>query len=266
MMTKLFETRALLLAAGTAWAVLLPGVARATPVSPTDFAALAVRCAPAVSLQTLAAVARTESAFDPWALHDNTTGLSENPANGQAALVDASAWVARGDSVDIGMMQINSANLPALNMTVASALDPCVSLAGGAEVLQAAFGKGDTSPDAEVALLLALSRYNTGSPLKGIMNGYARKVMANAGSASPSAPPVTLNALPAADPNAPPSWDVSATGSYAQTHGAPWLIPLAPGSGTPKQSVGHPAPAQAPDTLVATNQASSSTQPTTRSQ
>jgi type IV secretion system protein VirB1 len=264
--SRLFEARGLILAAGTAWLAFVPGAALATSVSPTDFAALAARCAPAVSAQTLAAVARTESAFDPWALHDNTTRLSENPGNGRAALADASAWVARGDSVDIGMMQINSANLPALNMTVVSALDPCVSLAGGAEVLQAAFGNGDTSPDAQVALLLALSRYNTGSPLKGIMNGYARKVMAYAGSTSLSAPSVALNALPAADPNAPPSWDVSATGAYAQSHGAPWLIPLAPGPGTPKQSVGRPAPAQAPETLVATNKASSSIQPTTRSQ
>ena len=266
MMTRLYKTRALLLAAGTAWVAFVPSAARATSVSPTDFAALAARCAPAVSAQTLAAVARTESAFDPWALHDNTTGLSENPDDSQTALADASAWVARGDSVDIGMMQINSANLPALNMTVASALDPCVSLAGGAEVLRAAFGNGDTSPDAQVALLLALSRYNTGSPLKGIMNGYALKVMANAGRAPLSTPSVALSALPAADPNEPPSWDVSATGAYAQSHGAPWLIPLAPDPGTPKQSVGHPAPAQAPETLVATNQASSSTQPTTRSQ
>ncbi|HUW79516.1 MAG TPA: lytic transglycosylase domain-containing protein [Acidocella sp.] len=258
--------RALLLAAGAAWVVFVPGTVRATPLSPTDFTALAARCAPAVFSQTLGAVARTESAFDPWALHDNTTGVSERPGHGQTALADASAWVARGDSVDIGMMQINSANLPALKMTVASALDPCVSLAGGAEVLQAAFGSGDTSPDEQVALLLALSRYNTGSPLKGIMNGYARKVMANPGRATLSAPSATVNALSAADPNAPPSWNVSATGAYAQSHGAPWLIPLTPDPGNPKQSVGHPAPAQAPETLVATNQASSSTQTITRSQ
>jgi len=24
----------------------------------------------------------------------------------------------------------------------------------------------------------------------------------------------------------PPDWDVSATGNYAQGHGAPWLVPL----------------------------------------
>jgi type IV secretion system protein VirB1 len=267
MVTMPFGARcAVFLAAGTAWAVFVSGAARATPLSPADFTALAARCAPAVSSQTLGAVARTESAFDPWALHDNTTGLSESPVSGQSALADGVAWVARGDSVDIGMMQINSANLPALHMTVASALDPCISLAGGAQVLQAAFGPVDTSSDEQVALLLALSRYNTGSPLKGIMNGYARKVMANVGRSSLSVASVAMNAVPAADPNAPPSWDVSATGTYAQSHGAPWLIPLAPDPSPPKKSVGHPAPAQTPETLVAANQASSSIQTITRTQ
>jgi type IV secretion system protein VirB1 len=243
----------------------MPDTAWAMPLSATEFAATASRCAPFVSAETLAAVARTESGFDPWALHDNTTGLSESPDSAPAARADAAAWVARGDSLDIGLMQINSANLPALNMTVASALDPCVSLAGGAAVLQAAFGNGNTSANEQVALLLALSWYNTGSPLRGIMNGYARKVMENGSMSTLPAATAAVNALPSTDPNAPPSWDVSATGAYAQSHGAPWLVPLPPEAGTPKQPVGLPAPAQAPETLVARKQASSSTPPTTRS-
>jgi type IV secretion system protein VirB1 len=32
--------------------------------------------------------------------------------------------------------------------------------------------------------------------------------------------------LVADGPGMPPAWDVSATGSYARTHGAPWLVPL----------------------------------------
>ena len=243
----------------------MPDPAWATTLSPAEFSALAAHCAPSVPAQTLAAVGRTESAFDPWALHDNTTGLSENPDSAQAAQADASAWVARGDSVDIGMMQINSANLPALSLTVTSALDPCVSLAGGAAVLQAAFGAENSSANAQVALLLALSRYNTGSPLKGIMNGYARKVVANGSMATVPAATAAAGAFPATDPNAPPSWDVSATGTYAQSHGAPWLVPLVPNTDTPKQPGGRPAPAQAPEALVASNQASSSTQAIMRS-
>jgi type IV secretion system protein VirB1 len=154
-----------------AWGV--PVAARATTISAPAFANMAARCAPAVPAKTLEAVARTESGLDPWALHDNTTGVSEVPASEDQAQSDAAAWISRGDSVDVGLMQINSANFGALGLSAGAALDPCASLAGGAAVLQAAYGGGTTTAEQQVALLMALSRYNTGSPLKGIMNGYA---------------------------------------------------------------------------------------------
>ncbi len=121
-------------------------------------------------------------------------------------------------------MQINSANLPALGMTIGAALDPCASLAGGAAVLRAAYGSGPVDTGQQAALLMALSIYNTGSPLKGIMNGYARRVMRHADEAASGLPVPPLP--PANEPVMPPAWDVSATGSYARNHGAPWLVPL----------------------------------------
>ena len=265
MMVRLFEQRrALLFAAGAAWAACgVPGAAGAAPLSMADFGALAARCAPAVPVETLEAVAKTESGLDPWALHDNTTKVSEKPATLQAALSDAGQWIGRGDSVDLGLMQINSANLAALGMTTRGALDSCASMAGGAAVLQAAYGGGKTSAEQQVALLLALSRYNTGSPFKGILDGYARRVIvnANAGRAEPPAPaPQTVTR---ADPNAPPSWNVWATAAYAQAHGASWLIPLSPASSTPpqvqKSPPAHPAPAAPTATVATTTQATSST-------
>lgn len=57
-------------------------------------------------------------------------------------------------------MQINSANFGWLGLTMMDALDPCRSIAAGAEVLT------------------AYSRYNTGSPTRGIKNGYAASVQA----------------------------------------------------------------------------------------
>ena len=98
---------------------------------------------------------------------------------------------------------------------------------------------------------MALSRYNTGSPFKGILNGYARRVIvnANAGTAEPPASSPQGPVTPA-DPNAPPSWNVWATAAYAQAHGAPWLIPLAPVSPTPaqdqKSTAGHRRPLPRP--------------------
>ena len=238
-MTATLNRRSSILSATVAavlGACVFHGLAQAESVSKETFRIMAARCAPAVQARTLYAVAVTESDLDPWALHDNTTGISEDEQTFDAALVDAQSWVGLGHSVDIGLMQVNSGNLSALNMTVRTALDPCASMAGGAAVLQAAYGGADTPADRQAALLVALSRYNTGSPLRGILNGYARRVLANAGAlavplpmASPPLLSRTSNAL-SPDSDAPPPWNVGAVGIYAQTHGAPWLVALRPPS------------------------------------
>lgn len=256
----------LLAAVGSVWATCgVPGTARGTPLSSAAFAALAAHCAPSVPEKTLKAVARTESDLDPLALHDNTTGVSERPTSLQAALSVARHWIDRGDSVDLGLMQINSANLGALGITALTALDPCVSLGGGAAVLQAAYGAGKTRADQQAALLMALSRYNTGSPFRGIMNGYARKVMANDAVEPLPTRPDPEDATQT-DPTAPPSWNIWATASYVQTHGAPWLISLESQPNPGKTSVGQEVPAFAPDRSDTNNQSNPSTQPTTGAQ
>ena len=196
----------------------------AASLSDADFATLAARCAQGVPEWVLRGVARTESNFYPWMLHDNSTHVSASPASLANAEAQAAAWIADGHSVDLGLMQINSANLPALGMTINQALNPCASLAGGAAVLRAAYGAGQVDAGQQAALLMALSIYNTGSPLKGIMNGYARRVMRHADEVASGLPAPPLP--PANEPGMPPAWDVSATGSYARTHGAPWLVPL----------------------------------------
>jgi type IV secretion system protein VirB1 len=245
----------------------VPIAARAAPISAPAFASLAGRCAPAVPAKTLEAVARTESGLDPWALHDNTTGVSEVPASQDQAQADAAAWISRGDSVDVGLMQINSANFGALGLSAGAALDPCASLAGGAAVLQAAYGGGTTTAEQQVALLMALSRYNTGSPLKGIMNGYAHTVMVNAGTGPVPAPATGLSPTTPVltDPNAPPAWNIAATGAYAQTHGAPWIVSLAAPSGETNQPAGQPVKEAANNAVAVNVVATSSTHATTRS-
>lgn len=240
----------------------------AATLSNGDFDALAARCAPSADQNVLKAVATTESGLDPLAIHDNTTGMIEKPTSLITADADAVAWVARGDSVDLGLMQINSGNLSALNMTPSNALDPCVSLAGGASVLQAAYGSVRPE-DSQVALLMALSRYNTGSPLKGIMNGYARKVIDNGDNAGvPSEPVLRSSAdlsLSPTDPDAPPAWDVWANAKYEQRRGASWIVNLSSAPAPPAQTVLHPTGAPAPDLAAATTTTSQPTQLATRS-
>jgi len=234
-----------------------------------DFGALAARCAPDVPSGTLEAVASTESELDPWTLHDNTTGVSVKGGSLEAALANARRWIGRGDSVDLGLMQINSANLGALGMTARAALDPCASLAGGAAVLQAAYAGGKTSAEQQAALLMALSRYNTGSPFKGIMDGYTRRVIAAADAGASPRMSRTAPVTAATSVGKPPSWNVWAMAAYARTHGAPWLVALTPARppspGDRALPAGRPATASPAATVVAINQARMSTQPTSRS-
>lgn len=229
-----------LLAAGLVL-VAVSAPAMATPLSDADFSALAAQCAPSVPVSLLHGIARTESGVQPWMLHDNSFGISEAPASLAGAEADAEKWIGEGHSVDLGLMQINSGNLPALGMSVSAALDPCASLAAGAAVLRAAYGGAPVAGDQQVELLEALSLYNTGTPLRGIMNGYARTVIDHAGetgAVTPAAMPVDLSEAP----DMPPSWDIAATGNYSQAHGAPWLVPLALSTPSPSASIAPNSP------------------------
>jgi type IV secretion system protein VirB1 len=196
----------------------------AMPLPSGDFAAIARDCAPSVSPAILQAVAKRESGLDPLALHDDTTDQKERPENQVQAQTDASQWLHRGDSVDVGLMQVNSRNFQALGLSVHTAFDPCTSLAAGAAVLRAAYGGGSTPAEQQVALLMALSRYNTGSPWRGILNGYARTVLANKN--PQDVVKISGNNMidATSDPNIPPDWNVAEAGTYAEVHGAPWLI------------------------------------------
>ena len=77
-------------------------------------------------------------------------------------------------------MQINAPNLPRLGLTISEALNPCLSLAAGAVLLREAYHQGGTVAEQQAALLIMLSRYNTGRPLAGLVNGYVGDVIGNA--------------------------------------------------------------------------------------
>ncbi|WP_029314363.1 lytic transglycosylase domain-containing protein [Acidiphilium angustum] len=156
---------------------------------------LATFCGPAVAPGTLAAIAATESGFNPLAIHDNTTGLAMTPASRIVAISIARRLIAAGHSVDLGLMQINSANLTRFDLTLRSAFTPCASL-GAAGRLLALDYQQPASPSADqAALQVAFSRYNTGSSLRGFQNGYVQRVVATARrivpEINPAAPVVT---------------------------------------------------------------------------
>ena len=145
------------------------------------FTQLAHTCAPQVAVETLAAVARTESGFDALAIHDNTSGRSYRPATQAEAAALANRLVTvQGHSVDLGLMQINSANLPRLSLAPAEAFDPCRSLGAAQHVLTGSYIAPALAGGEQASLDQALSRYNTGHSTRGIANGYVQRVRGSA--------------------------------------------------------------------------------------
>jgi type IV secretion system protein VirB1 len=239
-------------------AVAISPSAFADPLTVTDFGQLALRCAPSVAPSTLASIARTESGFEPLSIHDNTTGTSGVPATRDIAIQIALKLLGAGHSVDIGIMQINSANFARLGLTLEAAFDPCKSVAAGAAVLAGGYTGGDTHEGQQSALRVALSEYNTGDTQRGFTNGYVHKVeLAARGivpaldvGVAPTAPVVSQPpraAVPAApiDPNAPPSWDVWPSFDYAAARHrdapAPALSVSGPDAAVLTSTAGGPA-------------------------
>lgn len=136
------------------------------------FAQMVSSCAPGDSPDTLAAVASVESGYDTLAINDNTTRTRYAPASVQEAVETATRLLNQGHSLDLGLMQINSNNFPALGLSVEQSFDACRSIKAGARVLREGY---------QSALRVAFSRYNTGNDTKGFANGYVRKVLAAGG-------------------------------------------------------------------------------------
>lgn len=146
-------------------------------------------CAPGVDPVTMAAVVKQESGGQPWVVNNNTTRKSTIFESKAAAVAAAMAAVGRGDSVDMGLVQINNKNLPALGLTVEQVFDPCTNLAAGAHILTTGYLKAGS-------LGGALSIYNTGRPDSTVGANYAKSVFGQARAKVPEIPGGQLAKLP----------------------------------------------------------------------
>lgn len=192
-----------------------------------DFIALAQQCAPDVAPATLAAIVKTESAFDPNSIGVNGgRRLVRQPANKAEAIVTAKWLLDNGYNIDLGLGQVNSSNLARVNLSVEDAFDPCKNLAASAAILTANYRSAKrTEPNDQRALHVAFSMYNTGSPVNGFRNGYVARVLTNAGvgvvNTIPSVKPIPL----AGGSTSPAARKRSSTGTVAsglkQQGGAP---------------------------------------------
>ena len=149
--------------------------------------ALARQCAPTVAAETLVSLVYTESHFDPYAIGVNAKGVAAPKVSDRAsAIASARSLIARGYNIDLGLGQINSANLKPLNLSIEDAFEPCRNLAASARVLAENYTSvAKSSRSTEDAIATAMSMYNTGNRWKGFANGYVGKVYASSSSIIP---------------------------------------------------------------------------------
>jgi type IV secretion system protein VirB1 len=141
------------------------------------------QCAPQIAPVTLAAVVQQESGGNPLALHDNTSGKSYRPASVADAAGIARDLIAAGHSVDIGLAQINSRNLPGLRLNVNQIFDPCTNIHAAQTILLRGWNQSGGD------LIRALAAYNTGSVGSAVGRKYAAQVFGQAGVTVPAMVP-----------------------------------------------------------------------------
>lgn len=160
-------------------------------------------CAPKVAAVTMAAIVQQESGGNPLALHDNTSGKSYAPKTAAEAARLARELIAQGHSVDMGLAQINSKNLPRLRLGIDQVFDPCSNLRAAQVILLGAWSQSGGS------LRGALSAYNTGNTTGIAGARYSARVYAQAGVVVPAVPGGRLarwavDSVPAPRPDLPP--------------------------------------------------------------
>jgi len=174
-------------------AICLLCIAANLPAQRVDIAALQSRCLPTVPLSTLTAIIRVESGGNPnamqidfprailkqWQLPEGTLRLKRQPATQRQALEWLDYFERRNISVDLGLMQVSTAEAKHRGIPVESLLDPCSNLRTGWQILDSAYQlEIQTYGPGQMALQHAISRYNTGDTQRGIDNGYLARVMA----------------------------------------------------------------------------------------
>ena len=163
------------------------------PAQRLDIATLQSRCLPAVPLTTLSAIIRVESGGNPnamqidfprallkqWHLPEGTLRLKRQPATKREALEWLDYFERHGIFVDLGLMQVSTAEAQRRGLPAESLLDPCFNLRAGWQILDSAYQlEVKTYGPGQEALRHAISRYNTGDTQRGIDNGYLARVIA----------------------------------------------------------------------------------------
>ncbi len=142
-----------------------------------DYTALLASCAPLVAPSTAHAVIKVESGGNPYAIGVIGARLQRQPQNRAEAIATAKALAAAGWNFDLGLGQINKANLPRLGMSIEGAFDVCTNLKAMQTILSDCYTRATKGADQQTALLKAFSCYNSGNFRTGFERGYVNRVL-----------------------------------------------------------------------------------------
>lgn len=137
-------------------------------------------CSPNVHPVIVNAIVKTESNYNPFAIGVNRGAgrLAKQPTNLGEAIDTAKRLLASGANIDLGLGQINSANLKWLGLTVEQVLQPCANLKALQTVYLHCYDRaGNTGKGTRMQR--AFSCYNTGNMTGGFSNGYVAKTTKN---------------------------------------------------------------------------------------
>lgn len=102
---------------------------------PALFAPLAAASAAQVAPGTLAAMAVTESGFDLLTIRNSTAHMVCRLRGRRKALLLAKDLIGAGRRLDLGLMQLNSANLARLHVMLSQVFEPCALLHAASTIL-----------------------------------------------------------------------------------------------------------------------------------
>jgi type IV secretion system protein VirB1 len=164
-------------------------IVRSQTLSPTAFRAIGKACIPQSDRRLVTSIVRTESAFNPYALSINYPAtlarragfpsgrlfLRRQPRSAKEAAHWATELNRQGMTVSVGLMQVNAEQG---YYAITALLDPCENLRIGWSLFTAKYDRAKLrAQNGSQAMRMALSDYNSGSPVSEETNGYVGKVL-----------------------------------------------------------------------------------------
>lgn len=124
------------------------------------------------------AIIKEESSNKAFVINVNQDGkslISFSSKNKAEAKEIAQKYITQGFNIDVGFMQLNSANFEQLNTTLDKALEPCTNIYLASTIFYNFYKQTNKENSKLHRIKQSLSAYNTGSFEKGFKNGYVDK-------------------------------------------------------------------------------------------